>query len=491
MVLPSMEDRCVFNSIVYLCCASFIIFMIQIGCSAGQIPSNATNNSSDQIIAGISSINPNIIQVNEILSKIERGEKVAYDGATIIGNLDLNKLNLQKWQGFQNNSPSEVFAVGSHNLIKLPKWNGVERNYMKRYTGRDIPQSARGEEYAYAIYNQNGSLNEVFSPITITNSTIKGYINIEDALFRQPVNFKGTCFENDTKISTSIFLESAAFRDVSFFGQTDLGGSIFLKSITFNSAQFKKNANFAGIKFYGTAIFTGAEFGQYASFENALFCEYADFSGSIFREAVDFVYAEFRDDVGLGGALVEGDTNFENAIFNKNIIIYKAKFTQLYAPWSLIKNHVEFKTVHDYLSLIKNYKEIGQFSDADDCYYDFRSNSMNSTFDYLALITCGYGVRIQNTIMFALGILVLFGLLIFLRILNLRAPLKDVMKKIKQSFALSAIVLIMAPAEWYFCEKEVYDDMVKRVKYILYLERLIGWCIMAILIAVLSRMMIR
>jgi uncharacterized protein YjbI with pentapeptide repeats len=465
--------------------------MILIGCSAGQIPSNATNNSSDQIIAGISSINPNIIQVNEILSKIERGEKVAYDGATIIGNLDLNKLNLKKWQKTQNNSPSEIYMVGSNNEISLPKWNGIEQNYMKRYTGREIPQSALGEEFAYAIYNQNDPLNEVFSPITITNSTIRGYINIEDALFRQPVNFKGTCFENDIRISTSIFLENATFGDASFLGRTDLGGSIFIRNIIFNSAQFKKSTNFAGIKFNGTAIFTGAEFGQYASYENALFCDYADFSGTIFREAVDFAYAEFRDNVGFGGALVEGDTNFENAIFNKSVSMYKTKFARLYAPWTMIKTHFKLYTGNDQLSFIKNYKEIGSFSDADNCYYDFRFDSMNSPFDYLALITCGYGVRVQNTIMFALGILILFGLLIFLRILNLRAPLKDNMKRIKRSFALSAIVLIMAPAEWYFCEKEVYDDMVKRVKYILYLERLIGWCIMAILIAVLSRMMIR
>jgi len=68
--------------------------------------------------------------------------------------------------------------------------------------------------------------------------------------------------------------------------------------------------------------------------------------------------------------------------------------------------------------MIKSFKELEQFDDADNCYYDYRKWSQrNKPFgwskfsDYLAWISCGYGVRPSYTVFFSIFLIFLFAVL--------------------------------------------------------------------------------
>jgi hypothetical protein len=68
--------------------------------------------------------------------------------------------------------------------------------------------------------------------------------------------------------------------------------------------------------------------------------------------------------------------------------------------WDQIKDHFVYDDIA-YLSLVKNFKELGNFEDADDCYFQFRSESQDKKpwshsskySDILSKLAFGYGVH--------------------------------------------------------------------------------------------------
>ena len=146
-----------------------------------------------------------------------------------------------------------------------------------------------------------------------------------------------------------------------------------------------------------------------------------------------------------------------------------------------------------YLGLIKNFKDYGQFDDADDCYYTYRSRNMKNSFsDTLAQYSCGFGVRWLQTIYFGIFWLVSFGLLYFLMITTQRGFKKEmIVKQLLNSFWFSAMVLLSVPSELYPRRNPIYKEYASKIKYHLpILERLIGWGILILFINTLSRTML-
>lgn len=176
-----------------------------------------------------------------------------------------------------------------------------------------------------------------------------------------------------------------------------------------------------------------------------------------------------------------------------------AKFALLSIYWNSIKD----KLVCDgptYFLLIRNFREMQQFEDADSCYYQYRNKLQQErplgwakAFDYLALISCGYGVRWQNTMLMGMGVMVLFGIYFSLKrgILDPKEPGR--VQKIKESIFFSLTILLSAPTDWYvnLFGSDKYKDHVIANRYSIYLERVIGWSLLILLVNTLSRVMIR
>ncbi len=174
-----------------------------------------------------------VVQASEILAKIERGEPVEYDVVIVEGDLGLSNLDL----------PTEH----------------VDRTYI------EIKYKNLAEE-----------VKVVNSPISITNSEIRGKIVFDDVLFREPVIFKGTKFSSDV----------AGFWRVQFRGDAN-----------FEGAKFRQNANFREAEFGGKAYFFGTDFG-------------GEFKGS-----GDFSMAKFSGDALFGGAGAGGNVIFDGVEF--------------------------------------------------------------------------------------------------------------------------------------------------------------------------------
>jgi len=258
-----------------------------------------------------------------------------------------------------------------------------------------------------------------------------------------------------------------------------LGSMATLNSWTFSSAiacvdferaQFSRCADFLMTRFDGDAKFLNAKFGKNANFNEAIFGEYADFAESQFDGDANFLIVEFNDDANFlragfnddpdspcknadfsyaqfdkeayfndaqfnGSAYFtscwfKGDALFEGTIFRGELSLTRARYDKLFIRWYNIKRGLIYDDTA-YLSLLKNFKDLGYLEDYDSCYFEYRKErrshpwplvgdgeeAIRKGVDILLEWFYGYGTKPLNTIYFSFGIIIGFG--IFWRIIGL------------------------------------------------------------------------
>jgi hypothetical protein len=147
--------------------------------------------------------------------------------------------------------------------------------------------------------------------------------------------------------------------------------------------------------------FNDAEFNRDAYFNDAQFSGYAAFTGCWFKE----------------------DVLFENATFLGMLSLKRTKYNNLFIRWHNIEGRLAYDDTA-YLSLLKNFKDLGYFEDYDSCYFEYRKERRNQ---HLPLVGkweeafrkkidltlewfYGYGTKPLNALSFSLAIIVGFGI---------------------------------------------------------------------------------
>ncbi len=326
-----------------------------------------------------------IVQASEILAKIERGEPVEYDGVIVEGDLDLSGLDLQTKQ--------------------------VERTW---------------DEIVYLGLTEEVKLVE--SSISIRDSEIRGDVNLGNSIFQEPVNFEGTNFTEEAWFPGANFSGSASFWKANFSDYANFGWAKFSGFANFGWANFSDYANFGWAVFSGSAGFSSAVFNGSANFCWANFSGYAEFREVEFHGDADFGYARFSGSANFRWAVFSSSASFSSAVFSGSdadfgravfsgvLYLSGLDFTRLYIDWRSIESPVCDGVT--YSKLVKNFKELEQFEDADRCYYDYRKWRQgrknwfywSKYIDVLALLTCGYGVRPGYTLAWSFVLIPLFGI---------------------------------------------------------------------------------
>ena len=223
-----------------------------------------------------------VVLASEILSKIERGEPVEYNGVIIKGDLDLDYLNLDE----------------NHKIVN--------------------------------------------SLINITDSEIRGTLNFKNIIFQESVNFAGTNFSEDTDFEGTQFSRIVDFRSASFNGDfSDFEGAIFSDDADFSEAEFNGCIDFREALFRGNADFHDVQFKAELlyepNFEFAQFREVVDFSGTrfngwgTFRDVhfggdTSFWDAQFNSSALFDRAQFSGDADFSETQFGGNVLFLGSNF---------------------------------------------------------------------------------------------------------------------------------------------------------------------
>jgi hypothetical protein len=319
-------------------------------------------------------------------------------------------------------------------------------------------------------------------------------------------------------------MEAAAFQSADFGAMASFSAATFSRTAMFEDAQFHGSSNFAAVMFAGDASFESSRFVKDASFSSAqfkgmsdltgaVFCEDALFSGARFTETCDFTSSEFHRDLNLENARVHIMRLFKASFGDKSTIsLQGSDFDRLEVRWESIRDQLIYDGAV-YLALIKNFKNLEWFDDADNCYFQYRKRSQaekrlysreggalavnwSKLLDYLAWISCGYGVRPSYTVYLSILLIVLFaglywtGNSIVVEHINstaVGAHLAPADEMQSLSFAdhlyFSAMVFTArAQVKWF--PAGVY-------RYLATLESVLGWLLMALFLVTLGRIMIR
>jgi hypothetical protein len=368
-------------------------------------------------------------------------------------------------------------------------------------------------------------------PAEFDNCTIVGNLNLSVLTIDEQVHFNNTRFQNVVNFNSIIFNRDVYFEDAKFnidanFVRAKFNGNAHFKDVVFNGnaifrdAEFSSNADFQEAVFNEGAAFSGTTFGKknqigYVAFSGAIFNGGANFFGAAFGERYDhFEEATFNAIAFFDRATFDWFASFEGAKFNEDASFkgvtfsvgyahfIGAKFKGYFYGWYDIKNALAESVLTcdeaTYLGLIENFKDHGQSEEANDCYYIYRFYNMKAPSDYLAWITCGFGVKWLQTIYFGTFVILLFGLVYF-RIMVTRSSFSETateeprnkLQQLFDSIWFSAMVLLSVPSELYPKKTCIYKEYTREIKYHLpILERLIGWGILILFINTLSRTML-
>jgi uncharacterized protein YjbI with pentapeptide repeats len=272
-----------------------------------------------------------VVPAKEILDKIQKREPVEYDNVIIEGDLDLSKLDL----------PTKH--------IKLTE-------YQK-------------------LLSRSNLVKIVPHQIDIRNSSIRGELNFSNILFQEDIHFIKVQVSGKADFSGAQFEDAAVFTKVQFdsdagFSEAQMGFARFM------SAKFGGHAGFSGAQFTIYADFSGAQFSKKAGFWCAQFSGVTSFIAAQFSGYAEFSQAQFDGEVNFLQAQFSGDADFQGAQFNAGLNLKLVKYERFLTRWESIKDHLEYDGAA-YLSLIKNFRNLEQFEDADACYYQYRNLSQS------------------------------------------------------------------------------------------------------------------
>ncbi len=409
----------------------------------------------------IESGDPRVIHASQILAEISQNRLVEYDNVVITGDLDLGNR--------ETSSPGLVIS----------------------------PITVKN--------------SEIYGLISFNNTVMKEPVSFERVTFHAPVYFSQTKFQEGVSFYRSQFNETASFREslingsanfkeVRFNGLADFRNSYIVTKIAdFRGAHFRGAANFVATKFEAeNTNFEWSQFDGPAKFWHSTFGEIADFRGSHFADIVDLYRVQFNDTADFWGA------EFKNEIY-----LNDAKFKTFKVQWASIGDKLNCNG-QPYLLLIKNFRDLEQFEDADSCYYQYRNWRRDNRplgwlkfLDYISWLSCGYGVFWHHTILTGMLVTILFGIYYetkdaesvllnhFLRKNTIKFSLHEFVQKLAKMMLLSTVILLSLPSDWYPYGKYEYAKSIQHHLYSAILERLVGWGLMLLLIGTLSRLMVR
>jgi len=503
-----------------------------------------------------------VVQAREILDKIERGEDVEYDRVIVEGDLDISGLELRTEHmdrtGFElifglsnvlkvvcsqiKIANSEIkgevklsnvhvqkpinfsrgeFTAGKADFrgakfaranFREAKFTAGKTDFMGAEFGGDIVDFGRAEFAGDADFNGAKSWDAYFR-----GAKFGGLADFERTRFRHADfwNAKFRCGANfsQAKFEFAEFGESD-FDDDAEFSYSDFGSAWFREEsefcfVNFNGAKFTRKAHFRKAKFDGETNFRDAKFNGETNFRRAWFKGATDFNGVKFSGDVDFDRAKFND-----------DATFWEAKFSQKLKLDGSKYERLYITWNSIEDNLVYSGPV-YLALIKNFKIIEQFDDADDCYYIYRRKSQarkkwfskkrfnwSKLLDWIGFVSCGYGVRIWPIIIWVL--VSVFGFMFLYKLMPQSyggiaesGPSTVTMEAMNNStllFTFGAGDGVISPS-WGDCLYFSFTALtggtpdglhpVGLVKYAVMVESVLGYLFLALFVVVLARKIIR
>ncbi len=482
-------------------------------------------------VAEVRAASPQDVLAGEILSRMSDGQSVYYDGANIVGDLNLRAL-----PGSRAGSSLQLINC----TVSSATFNDLTMNSDLVLWGTSFGNASFDRasfqglaDFANTSFQHSSFRGTSFAgPAVFDGAIFRDNTSFEDTNFRQDTSFKETIFkgiadfnytrfDSYTYFSGAQFHQEALFSDVDFSGALDFSAAAFaatanffqsrFNAASFNDAVFSGPAQFGLAKFSGLSSFGEAVFAGEAGFNLARFSDAAYFSGAVFQKDAFYGLTKFQDIASFQGARFDGNLNFKSGsistlLFEKatlgpdsRINLNDTDFARLKAHWAEITGHVIWDP-GAYLALVSNYHGLGWSDDEDDCYYQYRKLDqshkrwgMSKAIDVVAWISCGYGVRPDYAVAWALLTILAFAL-VFWRGDGIRRSAKPLYEQALQDTVPEHVTFRNALffSTMVFLSQGPIDFLpIGRHRYNVILEGILGWLLLALFLVTLGRVMIR
>lgn len=189
----------------------------------------------------------------------------------------------------------------------------------------------------------NKEVRSIAGGVSIVNSIVRGTVKHQSAqgllIFRGPVVFAGTRFEQMVDLSRSVFTQPVTLSGAVFLRESYFVQGRFLREVQatktafgphtrFHLSRFHEPVTFQGTRFNGLAEFLEVTFDREADFPRALFNSGTGFSGSQFKGRADFSETAFEGDAFFTFTRFDGDCSFRRARFRATADYDDAQFSE-------------------------------------------------------------------------------------------------------------------------------------------------------------------
>ena len=316
-------------------------------------------------------------------------------------------------------------------------------------------------------------------PVEYENVIIYGDLDLHN--LDLPLNRnKRKIVESIIKIEYSVIKGNVFFDHSAFQGLVDFDGTVFSQAANFSDSFFQEDAGFSQAQFHGEANFSRAHFTTEANFSRARFND-GDFGRAKFHRSFHLSNARVYT-LRLSDAIFEEDASIHLKDLNYNRIVVR---------WNTIREHLPYNG-SVYLTLIKNFRNLEQFEDEDDCYYQYREEKHARTkkafpriIDRLAWLSCGYGVRPSHTVILSLSLIILFTAIFWgahaLQPSASASPGSSI--SINDAFYFSSM--------WFLGRAPQNISIIEGFEFLTVFETLAGWLLMALFLVTMSKVMLR
>lgn len=468
------------------------------------------------LLASMGLANPNdrTVLASDILAKVQAGVPVDYSGVKVSGDLNLSQV-AQVCQGFKVTS-SDFLGNVSFDGATFRDVVDLKGSTFEGFASFDRTQFSEEASFSKSRFLKDASfrLTGFSRGTSFSNCRFLGSAVFDNTKFDGNVDFKGASFAGATSFVLAQFMRPTSFQSATFANLSSFDSAQFGDATDFRNLSFKDDANFPGTRFLSTVFFGASHFGGRALFAAANFEGFSEFTGAEFNDIAIFALARFVDNAHFVRAVFHKDLSFESARIysiqldgatfggNSTINLNNADFTKFPVHWYVLKDRLDYDGA-TYLGLVKNYKSLEWFDDADDCYYQYRMISLvtepwgwGKVADFISWISCGFGVRVSYVSLWCLITIFIFGAIFWAgngmrrfehegleipggpeKMENYRVSLVDAMY-----FSVAMFTTSQAPVNNY---------PVRFYRHLAMMEGILGWFFMGLFVVVLSGILIR
>ncbi|OPY50682.1 MAG: hypothetical protein A4E48_01784 [Methanosaeta sp. PtaU1.Bin060] len=323
---------------------------------------------------------------------------------------------------------------------------------------------------------------EVGEPVEYENIIIFGDLDLSRLDLPRDRN-KRQIIRSVIKIEYSMIKGDVFFDRSTFAGLVDFDGTVFTQAAKFSDSMFCEDAGFSEARFEGEANFSRAEFLTEANFSRARFGD-VDFRNAKFHRNLNLASAKLSSVLLLDARLEEGSS----------LNLMDLDYSRIKVRWETIRDHLSFNG-SIYLALTKNFRNLEQFEDEDECYYQYRkekqaraTSRVGKLVDRVAWLSCGYGVRPSHTILLSAGIILLFAaFLAFAHAIEHDSqPLQE-----NQTYHISLKDAFYFSSMQFLGKNPENLHIVEGYEYLTVMESLVGWILMALFLITMSKVILR